>query len=209
MSSAVIPKERLTAYQRWELASFDDEQGEFGAPGKNNVSSLEAIKETARASGHAEGFAEGLKESRAHSEALRERLNELFENTQSQLVSIQDQLSEQTLELALTLAKAMLHQALNVKPELILPVVRDAISKLPAISGHAHLLLSPDDLKLVNELMKDELAAYGIKTRPDITLQRGGCRIETHTGAADASVESRWQRISKALGQNNDWLGEA
>ena len=209
MSSVVIPKERLTAYQRWELASFDDEQGEIGAPGKNNVSSLEAIKEAARASGHAEGFAEGLKESRAHSEALRERLNELFENTQSQLVSIQDQLSEQTLELALTLAKAMLHQALNVKPELILPVVRDAISKLPAISGHAHLLLNPDDLKLVNELMKDELAAYGIKTRPDITLQRGGCRIETHTGAAEASVESRWQRISKALGQNNDWLDEA
>jgi flagellar assembly protein FliH len=209
MSSAVIPKERLTAYQRWELASFDDEQGEYGASGKNNVSSLEAIKEAARASGHAEGFAEGLRESQAHSEALRERLNELFKNTQSQLSSIQEQLSEQTLELALTLAKAMLHQALNVKPELILPVVREAIGKLPAISGHAHLLLNPDDLKLVNELMKDELAAYGIKTRPDISLQRGGCRIETHTGAADASIESRWQRISKALGQNNDWLDEA
>jgi flagellar assembly protein FliH len=209
MSSAVIPKERLTAYQRWELASFDDEQDECGASGKNNVSSLEAIKEAARASGHAEGFAEGLNESRAHSEALRTRMNELFENTQSQLASIQEQLSEQTLELALTLAKAMLHQALNIKPELILPVVREAIGKLPAISGHAHLLLNPDDLKLVNELMKDELAAYGIKTRPDVSLHRGGCRIETHTGAADASIESRWQRISKALGQSNDWLEEA
>ncbi len=88
-------------------------------------------------------------------------------------------------------------------------MVRDAISKLPAISGHTHLLLNPDDLKLVNELMKDELAAYGIKTRPDITLQRGGCKIETHTGAADASTESRWQRICKALGQDNNWLEQA
>lgn len=208
MSNAVIPKERLTAYQRWELASFDDGQREFGAPDQNNVSSLEAIKETARATGHAEGFAEGLKESRAHSEALRVRLNELFENTQSQLSSIQEQLSEQTLELALILAKAMLHQALNIRPEFILPVVREAVSKLPVISGHAHLLLNPDDLKLVNELMKDELAAYGIKTRPDISLHRGGCRIETHTAAADASIESRWQRICKALGKDNSWIAE-
>lgn len=209
MSSAVIPKERLTAYQRWELASFDDESDGFGSQGRDKVSSLDAIKEAARLSGHAEGFAEGLQESRAHSEALRERLNSLFESTQSQLSVLQEHLSEQTLELALTLAKAMLHQALNVKPEYILPVVRDAISRLPAISGQTHLLLNPDDLKLVNELMKDELAAFGIKTRPDVSLNRGGCRIETHTGAADASIESRWQRICKALGQSNDWLEEA
>lgn len=207
MSSVVIPKERLTAYQRWELASFDDEISEQEKE-SNDVASLEAIKEAARVAGHAEGFAEGLRESRAHGEALRERLNNLFENMQSQLSSIQDQLSGQTLELALTLAKAMLHQALAVKPELILPVVRDAIGRLPALSGHIHLLLNPDDLKLVNELMKEELAAYGIKTRPDVSLQRGGCRIETHTGAADASTESRWQRICKALGKDNSWISE-
>lgn len=207
MSAAVIPKERLTAYQRWELASFDDEIAEQEKE-NNDVASLEAIQEAARIAGHAEGFAEGLRESHAHSEALRERLNGLFENIQSQLISIQDQLSEQTLELALTLAKAMLHQALAVKPELILPVVRDAIGRLPALSGHTHLLLNPDDLRLVNELMKDELAAYGIKTRPDVSLQRGGCKIETHTGAADASIESRWQRICKALGKDNSWISE-
>lgn len=208
MSSIVIPKERLTAYQRWELASFDDESGENGF-GKDKVSSLEAIKEAARVSGHAEGFAEGLKESRAHTEALRERMNTLFENTQGELAALHEQISDQTLDLALTLAKAMLHQALNAKPEMILPVVRDAIGKLPALSGHTHLLLNPDDLKLVNELMKEELAAFGIKTRPDVSLLRGGCRIETHTSEADASIESRWQRICKALGKDNDWMEEA
>jgi flagellar assembly protein FliH len=207
MSSVVIPKERLTAYQRWELASFDDETDGHGF-GKDKVSSLEAIKEAARAAGHAEGFAEGLKESRAHTEALRERLDALFQNTQNELAGLHEQVSAQTLDLALTLTKAMLHQALNVKPELILPVVREAIGKLPALSGHTHLLLNPDDLKLVNELMKDELASYGIRTRPDVSMHRGGCRIETHTGAADAGIESRWQRICKALGQDNDWLAE-
>jgi flagellar assembly protein FliH len=209
MSSVVIPKERLTAYQRWELASFDEESGEHDTAGKHNPSSAESIKEAARASGYAEGFAEGLKESRKHSEALRERLSDLFENTQAELSTLHEQISEQTLDLALTLAKAMLYQTLAVKPEYLLPVVRETIAKLPGISGHTHLLLHPDDLKLVNELMKDELAAYGIKTRPDVSLKRGGCRIETHTGAADASVESRWQRICKALSQTDDWLEEA
>lgn len=205
MSSIVIPKERLTAYQRWELASFDDESDEHG----HGAASLDSIRDAARSSGHAEGFAEGLKEGREHTEALRERLDSLFENTRNELSGLHEQIAEQTLDLALTLAKAMLHQALNVKPELILPVVRDAIGKLPALSGHTHLLLNPDDLKLVNEMMKDELAAFGIKTRPDVSLLRGGCRIETHTSEADASIDSRWQRISKALGKDNDWMEEA
>jgi flagellar assembly protein FliH len=206
MSSVVIPKERLTAYQRWELASFDDEADATDASGGSASSSLEAIQEAARATGYAEGFAEGLKESRAHGDALRQRLNGLFEATQAELAGLHEQVSAQTLDLALTLAKAMLHQALAVKPELLLPVIREAIGKLPALSGHVHLLLNPDDLKLVNELMKDELTAYGIRTRPDVSLARGGCRIETPTGAADASVEARWQRICRALGQNNDWM---
>ncbi len=209
MSNIVIPKERLTAYQRWELASFDEAGEQEETAAQNEAAALESLRQSARDGGYAEGFAEGLKESRAHSEALRERLSTLFENTQHELAALPEQISGPTLDLALTLAKAMLHQALAVRPELILPIVRDAITKLPALSGHTHLLLNPDDLKLVNELMKDELAAYGIKTRPDMSMQRGGCRIESHAGAADASIESRWQRISKALGQNNDWLEEA
>jgi flagellar assembly protein FliH len=209
MSSIVIPKERLTAYQRWELASFDEEAGEHDAHGKANVSSLDAIREAAHSNGYADGFAEGLKEGRAHSDALRESLGGLLENTRAELATLQEQISGQTLELALTLAKAMLYQTLKVRPEYLLPVVREAIGKLPAVSGQTHLLLNPDDYKLVNELMKDELAAYGIKTRPDVSLLRGGCRIETHTGAADASIESRWQSICRALGQSNEWLDEA
>lgn len=204
MSSVVIPKERLTAYQRWELASFDEEADPATDPAGSP--SLEALQEEARATGYAEGFAEGLKEGRAHGEALRQRLNTLFENTRAELAGLHAQLSTQTLELALTLTKAMLHQALAVKPELLLPVIREAIGKLPSLSGEVYLLLNPDDVKLVNELMQDELASYGIRTRPDVSMLRGGCRIETASGAADASIDARWQRICQALQQNNDWL---
>ena len=45
------------------------------------------------------------------------------------------------LDLALQLAKGMLKTALQIKPELVLPVVRDAIEYLPVLQQPALLVL--------------------------------------------------------------------
>ena len=53
------------------------------------------------------------------------------------------------LDLALDLAKAMLKTALAVRPELVLPIVAEAIHYLPALQQPALLFLHPDDALLV------------------------------------------------------------
>ena len=46
----------------------------------------------------------------------------------------------------------MLRQALEVKPELLLPVVRAAIDSLPHNTQHPHIRLHPQDAVLVREI---------------------------------------------------------
>ena len=40
----------------------------------------------------------------------------------------------------------------------------------------------------------------------DASLLRGGCRIETSAGEIDATLQTRWQKLSAALAQDHEWV---
>lgn len=221
MSSPVIPKEHLSAYQRWEMASFGDER-----PSKTqNAAALEQaaqkaaedavrLREEARQQGHAEGFeqghAEGLQAGLAEGCALAEReaaqLRQLAAAFGSEVAAANDAVAADMLDLALDLAKAMLKSALQVKPELVLPIVSEAIRYLPTVQQPAVLVLHPEDARIVRSHMGDELAAGGWRIAEEMQMARGGCRIDTASNQIDATPQVRWQRIAEALGKQSDWI---
>ena len=203
MSSAIVPKEQLSAYQRWELNSFD-----CMAPGKNpavvlpTVEQIERIHQQAREEGHAAGYREG--QDRAQAEA--QRLQMLLENLGRELQQFDQQVAQDLLTLSLDVAKKMLCQALRVHPELVLAVVQEAIACLPQFNQHAHLVLHPDDATLVRSRLGDQLSHSGWKILEDTRMGRGGCRVETANSQIDATLPSRWQRVLAAIGQEGEWL---
>lgn len=217
MSSNVIPKEHLTAYQRWELASFGEErstpQSAAAAAQQAAQQAAEQIarqREEARQQGHAEGFNEGyatgLEAGRA--EAAREsmRIRQAAEAFEAELTRVNDTVAEDMLNLALDLAKAMLKASLKVRSELVLPIVGEAIRYLPSVQQPALLVLHPQDAAIVRHHMKDELDKSGWRITEDPQIERGGCRVETASNQIDATLPVRWQRIVDALGKQIDWL---
>jgi len=221
MSSALIPKERLSAYQRWEMASFGDDQrsqSATAAPATPSMpmlsnEALAQIREEARQEGYAAGFAEG--QATGHATGLTEgqrevaaeiaRLNEIAQNFAAETAHADEMIAQDMLELSLDLAKAMLKTALAARPELVLPIVSEAIRYLPTVQQPT-LTLNPDDAQLVRKHMGDELAKADWRVSEDPHLERGGCRIDTASNQIDASATSRWQRLANALGKESDWL---
>ena len=218
MSSVLIPKERLSAYQRWEMASFGDDQrsqSETAAPLMPMLSAeaLAQVREEARLEGYAAGFAEG--QAAGHAVGLADgqhavaaetaRLTDLAQNFSAETAHADALIAQDMLELSLDLAKAMLKTALAVRPELVLPIVSDAIRYLPSVQQQT-LTLNPDDAQLVRQQMGDELGQAGWRVAEDPHLERGGCRIDTASNQIDASATSRWQRLANALGKESDWL---
>ena len=103
----------------------------------------------------------------------------------------------------------MLRHALAVKPELILPVVREAIGYLPVLQQPALLILHPQDAEIVRGAIGEELDKGGWRVIEDVHVGRGGCKIDTASNQIDASAASRWQRLANALGKNDvEWLGD-
>jgi len=217
MSSNVIPKEQLSAYQRWEMASFGDERPSTLQQNASNAASarqaaeqIAALQEEARKKGYAEGFeqgkAQGLEGGRAEAVRETQRLKQIADGFGTAVAQANDVVADDLLNLALDLAKAMLKTALNVRPALMLPVVGEAIRYLPSLQQPALLVLNPDDAPLVRQHMEDELAKGGWRVAEDMQMARGGCRVETASNHIDASPEIRWQRIAEALGKQSDWL---
>lgn len=221
MSNA-LPIEKQTAYQRWELASFGDDRPSHQPPApvtppppsKEEIAKLNEqlalAREEARQQGLAEGFAEGRKEglTEGRKQAADEllRLRQIAESFGDDVARANEVIAEDLLTLALDIAKAMLKTALTVKPELVLPIVGEAVRYLPSLQQPALLFLHPDDAVLVREHMADELTKAGWRIAEDSRLDRGGCRIETASNQIDASIGNRWERIAANLGKESSWL---
>jgi flagellar assembly protein FliH len=218
-----MDKTMQTAYQRWEMTSFGDErkaapqelpaappappEPQFQLP---TAEELEAIRAAARAEGydegHAAGYADGVGEGQAQARAELAHLQAIAA-TFGQAVSHADEtIAGDVLDLALHLARAMLRTALDVRPELVIPVVREAIEYLPSLQQPALLLLNPQDVDIVRNGIGEELDKGGWRVVPDPAIARGGCKVDTATNQIDAQAGARWQRLAHSLGKNLDWL---
>jgi flagellar assembly protein FliH len=212
--SDVIPKEKQSAYQRWEMASFGDERNTQTQTAeevaRQNAEQLATLRENARQQGYAEGLErgrnEGLEAGRAQAAEELHHLREIMSGFGNEVGQANDVIANDLLNLALDLSKAMLKTALNVRPALMLPMVSEAIRYLPSVQQPALLFLHPADAELIQGHMGDELAKGGWRIAEDFQMERGGCRIETATNQIDASPSVRWQRIAEGLGKQSDWL---
>ncbi|MDR1936333.1 MAG: flagellar assembly protein FliH [Candidatus Accumulibacter sp.] len=243
-----IPKEKLTAYQRWELAAFDrDEAAEEEPPPQKTgageappsagtpkpveapepppvvlptAADIERMHDEAhqqgyaegyaagQAEGHAAGYAAGQTEGQAEAREAAARMAEILGSLEQAAGEIEQGVGEQLLATAVEIAGQMLRQSLRIKPELLLPVVREAIDALQFSSGHAALLLHPDDAALVQAQIGDHLAHDNWRIIEDASLTRGGCRVELGASEVDATVETRWKRVIETIGVRRDWLSE-
>ena len=217
--SDTVPKERQTAYQRWELASFgapeeapqeSQQQIDTEALLAEAREQIAAAREQARREGLAEGLAQGYQTGmeQGRAQALEENtlLQQLSQAFGAEIAHAKELVAQDLLDLALDLAKAMLKTTLAIQPERVLPIVNDAIGYLPTLQQPALLFLHPDDALLVRERMGTELASAGWRVLDEAAMERGGCRIETASNQIDAATASRWQRIAASLGKDGQWL---
>ena len=230
--------EKLTAYQRWEVAAFDEAeqaakraaeaaaQALADAPAETIETTPQVVLPTADdiermhieaheqgyAAGHSEGYAAGL--AAGHDEGLAEarasaaKIDALMTSLQQSLDSIDQQVANRLLATAVEIASQMLRQSLRIKPELLLPVVREAVATLYPHGGHPALFAHPDDAALIRTHLGEQLAHSNWRIIDDASLSAGGCRVEVGASEVDATLETRWRRVIDAIGISPEWLSE-
>lgn len=224
MNSTLIPKEQLSAYQRWEMGSLETAAGATAAEPEAmvdpltmpTVEELERIREQARQEGYAaglaearqQGFEQGLEQGRDQARLEAATLCQIAAELSREMARADETIAQDVLALSLDVAKAILKTALSVQPQLILPAIREAIHYLPTLQPQAQLFLHPEDASIVMQYMGDDLGKAGWRIVGDEQMERGGCRVETGSNQIDVSMTTRWQRIAAVLGSQTDWLDQ-
>jgi flagellar assembly protein FliH len=199
VSSRFIRKEDLSAFQRWEMGGIGEQAPRLDPDVRlPTAGEVQAMQD--------EAILEGYNAGLAQTQAQAAQLAAVLQNIDSARQGMQERLAEEILELALDVASQIVRAALKARPELILPLVREAVQALPAVQGEPMLVLHPADADLVREQLAEELERGRWRIATDPGLPAGGCRIDSAGGDVDATLGKRWSRVMAALGKDHVWL---
>jgi flagellar assembly protein FliH len=206
----MIPAERLSAWERWELGSL----AATSAPTKEELDRKAAealaaerlqIVADARAEGHAQGYAAGM----ARAEAERTRLAALVGVLEQCAADHEQRLVDEVLDLAVLLARQIVGESLVVNREFLQTIVAEALWQLPQSTQRIDLHVHPHDLAIVENHLEQDPLRSRCHFVADQTITPGGCRIETPETEIDATLELRWKRLMAALGRSAEWIKHA
>ncbi|MFZ5485181.1 MAG: flagellar assembly protein FliH [Pseudomonadota bacterium] len=216
MPSPVIPKEQLTAYQRWELLGFDEPAKPAPSaepePGITlpTAEELELIHQQAAQEGFQlgrdEGYRAGYEAGKQAAEADQAVLRTLSEALDRVRIREDERVAQEILQLALTVARQILRSSVRVHEGRVVEIIREAMGALPSLNGHLRIAVHPDDAKAVQNFMEVEHAQFTFKILPDPRIERGGFRLDANHSEVDGELPTRWREIVDCLGADTEWL---
>jgi flagellar assembly protein FliH len=234
--AGVIPKDKLAGYQRWSIGSLDAKSAPPGnlsgassglptakpaaAPGNPETTITEDAKsaaqiqrshDDARAEGYSAGYHEGLEAGKqAMATTVAEttaQFAELLGNLQISLAHFDQQVADQLLDVALEVASQVLRGAINTRPELLQPVIREALAALPLHHAHVVLRMNPADASLIREQIGEQLSQTGAQIIDSPDISPGGCLLSAGASEIDATIETRWKRVLESIGVTSaEWI---
>ena len=172
---------------------------------------IENDRAEARAAGHAEGFAAGHAEGEA---AVREEMAELIRTTNAQAEkTLRDahdamrdylmQAEEDIVSIAMTAVERILPQHFIDVPQMVLPIVRDAILRVKD-QKEVVVHVPPDSYDFVL-MARDELRGLltagdtNLTITSDEAMKPGDCLVETPNGSVDARLQTQIEQLKKAV----------
>lgn len=166
--------------------------------------------EQAKQEGYRDGYAEGVRQGRQQAaEDMATELNEATKQARKILLDAHQQYKQfvidaerEVIQIAFALAKKILMREIDENPTVVLPIVKAALDKVRD-QEHMTIRVSPDDFELLLQAKRDLQMMVGrenaISVLSDHTVSPGGCLIDTPYGTVDASIDTQFEAVKKAL----------
>jgi flagellar assembly protein FliH len=158
--------------------------------------------------------AEAYRRGRAEGEAAAARLAEeraaalaapvlanfgaLVQELASARRRLRQEAEESLVELALAIARRILHRELAIDPEAILGLVRSGFDRLNARELY-RLRLAPADAEIVARRRGELGIPQAVEIAPDATLPAGSAIFETARGELDVSLQTQLEEIERGF----------
>ena len=158
---------------------------------------LAALVREAFTKGYAQGERAGLEAGGKRAEAMLRRVAQTIEELGGLRQTLIQETEREMVQLALTLARRVVHREVSLDPELAAALAHVALERL-GTNTPATIRLNPEDYTVVTR----DGARWGGQTVtvvPDPSISRGGCLVESAFGSVDATIERQFDELSRAL----------
>jgi len=165
----------------------------------------DAARQAEMTRGYEAGVAAGQATLQSQNDALATRivrLDEILNRLCAPLETLDEEVEQQLVLLALAVGKQLARRELKTDPAQITALIREAVGRLPAAARDVRVFLHPEDAAAVAERLATAGQERAWTMVEDPTLARGGCLVRTDNSQIDARLESRVNAIvSSMLGE--------
>lgn len=153
----------------------------------------------AYARGYQEGYAACVAATNAEIEKQINGFKSMVEDLASQRSRLIRESEEAVLRLVCAIANRIVRKVAEIKQDLIVEVVRNAVSRL-AERQRIVIRVNPQDAEILKKHDQAWLSSYdSVEIKPDRRIKRGGCLVDGEFGIVDAELDRQIEVIEKAL----------
>lgn len=216
--SRFTPGEEIGLVSQWNFSAVDTasillEQQARSRREMTERTQDEAIHKAGYEAGFTEGHAHAMLEvqrqinefKESQGQELARRFAGLFEVAALQMEQVEQMAAQGVLALAVELARQVIRHEVSVNPNVVLPVVREALGVLFEDARSARVRLNPEDVDVVQAILEKEFTNLSVSLIPDTLVAKGGCLLESAGTVVDGTLEKRWSRAIASLGLNASW----
>lgn len=158
---------------------------------------FEALKAAAWTEGFQQGYDEGLRLATQEQQEISTRLGALLHDVAADNEALVRTVETHVIELVLAVAEKVIAREAKTDPQIILNVVRSALSEIHDAS-ELRIHVNPDDYPLLEtrwqEMLPRSLAERSELTADDL-VERGGVVVETRIGYIDSQLKTRLNQV--------------
>ena len=192
------------------VAAYAFEQLEATAIGPGGATDLlsvaiaqaERIREQARLTGEADGRAAGIAAGRSEVDAALAALSCALDGVGDLQRTLVAALEQDAAALAFQLSEHILASVLDVQPERVVDVARNALRRV-VDRRRVTLTVHPDDLEILSDSIKRLQAELGgiehCEVQADRRIGRGGALLRTEAGEIDVTVDTQLERAREIV----------
>ncbi|MDT7041918.1 FliH/SctL family protein [Candidatus Nitronereus thalassa] len=200
------------AIESWEALDLDEERlaRERAEQEKEPPHDCSQLQQEAYESGVEAGRTQGRAEVQGPAEAEMARALSLISQVEHLRVQSAKQAEADIVELALAMARKVIHRETSLDPDILVTQVREIISSI-AEKGLIRVLVHPNEVEHLLSFRDSLPGADGkpaqLSIEADETIQAGGCIIESSQYFINATIETQleaiWQEMLVSDAEND------
>ncbi len=148
------------------------------------------------------GIKQGLKQAQADFGSAQTALTLLCDQLSSIRETILKNSKDEMVELVIALSEKIIRHSVTEQNQTIVDTVETAIHQAVK-SSEFYIYIHPDDMSIIQDRTQTFISGLNgldnIVVKPDSSIERGGCRVESDNCTVDATVSSQFKVLQERI----------